>query len=344
MTPDQTIDTLLRASEQGAETRFEAWVAVLRELLGGELERVENELPDHLGESIYPLVETGRHLLKAGGKRIRPILTLLGARIVGKSGAHARALASAGELVHLSTLLHDDVIDDADVRRGSPTPRVVWSNTASVLGGDYALTRALELVGSAPRREPLDEAIVTLRLLVEGEILQLGHRGRATMTLEDYDALIDRKTASLFRWCCRAGAWLGDDEAVVESLGTYGHHLGLCFQIVDDILDFSGDANGFGKQLLTDVNDGKLTLPVLIAMDRDADLRAHVVAAAEGSNGVDLAELVPRALEATGALKAARAVGLEHAEAACAALESLPDSPWRQALDSIATALAHRVR
>ena len=344
MTPDQTIDTLRRASEQGAETRFEAWVAVLRELLGGELERVEDELPTHLGESIYPLVETGRHLLAAGGKRIRPILTLLGARIVGAPGAHARALACAGELVHLSTLLHDDVIDDADVRRGSPTPRVVWSNTASVLGGDYALTRALELVGSAPRREPLDEAIVTLRLLVEGEILQLGHRGRATMTLRDYEELIDRKTASLFRWCCRAGAWLGDDESVVEALGVYGHHLGLCFQIVDDILDFNGDDDRFGKQLLTDVNDGKLTLPVLIAMDRDASLRDHVVAAAAGSNGTDLAELVPTVLRETGALDAARAVGLEHAEAAKSALDGIEDSPWRHALDTIATALAHRVR
>jgi octaprenyl-diphosphate synthase len=339
---DHATRTLRAAADKGVPAEFDAHVERLRALLGDELETIEAELPDHLQTSIYPLVETGRHLLASGGKRIRPILTLLCAHAVGHPGVEARKLAAAGELVHLATLLHDDVIDDADLRRGQPTPRVVWSNTASVLGGDYALTRALDLVGSVDVDAPLREAIRTLRSLVEGEILQLSHRGRAATTVADYVELAERKTASLFRWCCRAGAHLGGDPHQIDAFGEYGAALGLGFQVVDDILDYSDSAETTGKEPLADLREGKPTLPLLVAMDRSASFRDDVAHAFETGTALQ-GQRVFRALHETGALDHTREVARGHATSAITHLHRVPASAYRDALERIAGSLAARV-
>jgi len=291
-------------------------------------------------------VETGTHLLSAGGKRIRPILTLLSAAAVGAGGEDARRLACAGELVHLATLLHDDVIDNADTRRGQSTPRVVWSNTASVLGGDYALTRALDLVSLVPTMAPLREAVATLRSLVEGEIVQLSYRGTVRMTVSAYQDLIELKTASLFRWCCRAGGHLGGDPSVVTALGTYGTEIGACFQIVDDILDFNANEEAFGKALLTDLADGKLTLPVLLAMESDPSLREALDALVADPDArlQRIAPVVLTALRETGALTRARERAQGHAAAAIEAVRAVDASPYRSALETIAGQLSARAR
>lgn len=349
MRPEQVIATLTTAADRGEDVDFERHMRALRDLLGDELVAVERDLPAHLDGSVLPLVETGRHLLSAGGKRIRPILTLLFAGAADRLGDHARALACAGELVHLATLLHDDVIDGADLRRGQPTPRVVWSNTASVLGGDYALTRALDLVSSAPPSEPLREAIETLRLLVEGEVLQLDHRGATTLDTRGYHEIIERKTASLFRWCCRAGAHLGGDPDMIDIASTYGWSLGICFQVVDDVLDFSAATEDLGKAPFTDLRDGKLTLPLLLAFDARPELRDRVAVLVDGAAGAashghaDAERDLLDALVSTGALDRARAIAADHARRAHDAAQQLPASPWREAMVAIATALASRV-
>lgn len=331
------IETLDAAAHQGEPTEFELHATALRDLLGTELESVETELPTYLEGSFSPLPETGQHLLRAGGKRIRPMLTLLAASIVGRPGAVARKLACAGELVHLATLLHDDVIDDAERRRGEPTPRVVWSNTASVLGGDYALTRALDLVSAAPTTAPLLEAVNTLRLLVEGEILQLGFRDRTDLDVDSYYQIVDRKTASLFQWCCRAGAHLGDDPNITEALGVFGHAVGRCFQIVDDVIDFAGAADS-GKDPLADLREGKLTLPLLYALENNQTLAALL------AEPGDHAEEIRRVVVQSGALQRARDAAIEQATRATNALERVPPGRERDALSRIALALAARAR
>jgi octaprenyl-diphosphate synthase len=331
------IETLDAAAHQGEPTEFEAHATALRDLLGAELESVELELPTYLEGSLSPLPETGQHLLRAGGKRIRPMLTLLAASIVGHSGPVARKLACAGELVHLATLLHDDVIDDADRRRGEPTPRVVWSNTASVLGGDYALTRALDLVSSAPTTAPLLEAVETLRLLVEGEILQLRFRDRTDLDVDSYYQIVDRKTASLFAWCCRAGAHLGDDPTITEALGTFGHAVGRCFQIIDDIIDFTDGADS-GKDPLADLREGKLTLPLLYALEMNPKLAPLL------AEPGDHAEQIRHIVVDSGALQRARSAAIGEATRATDALEIIRPCRERDALARIALALAARAR
>jgi octaprenyl-diphosphate synthase len=346
LNPAPTVATLQNAAAMGRDNRaFEMHVDALRTFLGGDLDWVESELPSTLAGSLEPLVATGVHLLEAGGKRVRPILTLLCAGAVGVSGPAVRKLACAGELVHLATLLHDDVIDDADTRRNRPTPRVVWSNTASVLGGDYALTRALDLVAEVGNTHPLMEAVQTLRELVEGEVLQLEHRGRLTLTLDAYNDIIYRKTASLFRWCCRSGAWLGDAEHV-ETLGRFGVSLGLCFQVVDDVLDVSASETDTGKAQFTDLRDGKLTLPLLLALESEPDARRLLVDAV-GNAATDperIAAIVLPLLARTDALARARQQALAHADDALTALASLPDGAHVVALRGIAQALANRMR
>ncbi len=337
MNTNLAIDTLRAAALNADDGGLDAHVAALRALLGGEIEAIESELPRILDGSVAPLPDAGQHLLAAGGKRVRPMLTLLVARALGIDAAAARRLACAGELVHLATLLHDDVIDDADVRRGRSTPRRIWGNSASVLSGDYALTRALDLVADVDSPAPLREAIDTLRKLVEGEVLQLGLREGARTGREGYFAVIDRKTASLFAWCCRAPAHLAAG-APVDAYGDFGFALGRCFQIVDDVLDFDA-GGGTGKGALADLREGKLTLPVLIALERDEAL-------ARGLRGdlAQQADAIEASVHRTHALQAAREVARREAAAAVAALQNTVPGPERDALAGIADALAARVR
>lgn len=353
MSPDLALQTLRHSADLGQAPSLDAHVEALREFLGGQLESVESELPQALGQSIAPLVETGVHLIRAGGKRIRPILTLLSAGCVGVSGPEVRRLACAGELVHLASLLHDDVVDNADLRRGVDTPRIIWSNTASVLGGDYALTRALEMVGSLAQREPLMEAVTTLRELVEGEVIQLQHRGTGTLTMADYQAIIDRKTASLFRWCCRAGVWLSNDTQYAAPLGEFGFSLGACFQIVDDVLDVTAAMEDSGKEPFTDLFDGKLTLPVLLALEALPQFRAPLITVFTALRANDptaheqaaafIQAFVPN-LHTCGALQRARAMAVASAQTAIDALYAVPPSEHRDALETIAASLAQRMR
>ncbi|TVR02939.1 MAG: polyprenyl synthetase family protein [Deltaproteobacteria bacterium] len=347
MNVHQVLTTLENAQERGVDAGVDAHLARLRSLLGDDLQRVEEDLPRYLESTVYPLAETGQHLVAAGGKRIRPALVLLGALVTGQRGEGVRRLAIAGELVHIATLLHDDVIDDAPLRRNAPTPRVVWSNTASVLGGDYALTRALDLVDSVDRPEPLREAIATLRALVEGEILQVGLRTRERVLTRDYFDVAERKTASLFRWCCRAGAHLSGDTRAVDALGDYGANLGICFQIVDDVLDFEARPDALGKALLADLAEGKPTLPVLLALEEAPELQKafddlRQRAAHDGASDEDITRFVGD-LKRTRALQHARRLGTERARSAVDALTPLPESEARDALVRIATSLAARV-
>jgi len=343
-----SIEALERAAERGSSGRIREDVSSLTAFLAGELDEVAAALPETLPLTVHPLAETGRHLIAAGGKRLRPMLVLLSAHLAGTRGEEAIKLACSGELVHLATLLHDDVVDEGTVRRGRPAPRMVWSNTASVLGGDYALTRALDLVASVPSKAPLMEAISTLRLLVEGEMLQLQHRHTPEPTEAAYLEVAERKTASLFVWCCRAPVHLTDNPALLEAMTTFGRSLGICFQMVDDILDLEADEATLGKQLLLDLAGGKATLPVILGMERDPSLRqawlrlAERQAASEESG--EGAFAFAKAVRASGGIEAARERARAEASVARGALLSLPESEARAHLLTMTDGLVSRIR
>ena len=288
-----------------------------------------------------------RHLLADRGKRVRPFLCMLAARLRGPASRHqaARALAQAGELVHSSTLLHDDVIDLGEQRRGRPAARVLYGNGASVLGGDLLLVEALALVEGAGVPGAFVPLLDVLRSMVNAEALQLELRGRTDVSIDDYFRVCLGKTAALFEWVLEAGARAGGaNPPQVAALGRYGRELGVAFQLVDDLLDLTGDSHAVGKSVLQDIRQGTITYPTIAALREEPELAARVLAAADGGPTAGLGADLLAAMARHGGLTDARRQVTLHTERARAALETLPDSAARQAFDSFVTELADRSR
>jgi octaprenyl-diphosphate synthase len=333
-----------REGDGGLEQRL----AELRSFMSGDLEDVERALAD-LDVRPTPLHKSASHLLESAGKRLRPMCVALAARVGDGFGPIARDYAVAVELVHNATLLHDDVVDLGDVRRGVPTSRMLYGNASSIFAGDFLLVEALLRVRRGGDLVVLDRALAVLGEMLEAESLQLAKRGTADATMHDYLRVARGKTASLFRWAMFSGARAGGlPVAACAVLERYGEDLGIAFQVVDDVLDASGDENTTGKSVLSDLREGKATYPLLLAMERDREVRAAVNAAGKG-DGVDLdpeiAARVARGLRETGALDDARAYARMLAHRAAASLGEIGrDGPAIRALVGIAASLPERKR
>jgi heptaprenyl diphosphate synthase len=304
--------------------------------LAPDMERIENLLMTSAKDSLHPLVsEASTHLIKAGGKRVRPALVMLASR-AGESGREATDLAAAAiELVHLATLYHDDVIDESETRRGVPTVHSKWGIEVAVLAGDFLFARGCALGAEAGGEVPriLAHAIAEV---CEGQIVETANLGDPDRPVDDYTETIRRKTAALFRAACELGAATSGASAEHRAaLKGYGERLGLAFQIVDDVLDLVGDPDVTGKVPGTDLKEGVFTLPVLIACERDRSFADRLRAGDR-----DIATVLPR-LEALGALTASFEMASELAEDAARMLEALPESEWRTTLEEmLATVLA----
>ncbi len=306
---------------------------------------LEEQLTRATHDAEEQLKSAARHLVSAGGKRIRPMVTLLANGSCGGDMRTAVPFAVAAELTHSATLLHDDVIDDGPVRRGQPASRVVWGNAVSVLSGDWLLTRALEIVSGEPSRDAaLPPLLATMRRLVEGEVLQLSLRGSFAATEHQYLAVVVGKTASLFGWAAAAGAWAaGATGRIPEALVQFGEGIGIAFQLVDDALDYAADPALLGKRLGTDLVEGKATLPLIRACEAKPALRDRLRALVEGdADGDDVAGEVIEVVKQVGGVDAARALAREHTRAALAALRQIPDGAHRRALNEAAVSLTER--
>jgi len=312
--------------------------------LEGPLATVRRQVELLATEGPRPAAAVSRHLLGGGGKAVRPLLTLLCAQAVGGDAGQALSCATAAELIHDATLLHDDVIDDGTERRGCPAARVIWGNTVSVLSGDLLFVAALRAAGEGPpgvQAELLD-AVGTM---VEGEVIQFRHRGRADLDRATYEQIVLGKTAALFRWCGRAGARAGGGtSAQVDALGRYGRHVGVAFQIRDDVLDLTGDAATLGKAIGADLAEGKLTLPVLLALEAQPELAAQLASLGGGAQPSDRAATmaVVAALRETGAIVAAQERVRRELQAALGALQSLEPSPALMALSAVTEVIGSR--
>jgi len=331
------------ATPERAGERVAARLADVHELLGNDMQWVERELARATREGVSPAIESASHLLRAGGKRVRPLALLLSATCFGSVDAAVRELAVAAELVHLATLLHDDVVDDGQERRGEPTSRRIWGNAVSVLAGDLLLTHALERTNLAAPGETLAEMFATLRRLVDGEVIQLRGRTKLDAREATYFRIVEDKTASLFVWATRAGARAaGASAADVAAMGDFGSHLGVAFQLVDDVLDYAGDAAATGKALFADLHEGKLTLPLIRTLDARPDLLRAVEAVRAGDDeaGAEVVDAVRR----SGACDSVRDLAHRETSAAVAALDAVPASRARQILARIASDLADRLQ
>ncbi len=300
---------------------------------------------DGLDPRETPVRQSVRHLLLRPGKRLRPLCVALAAKVGGDFGPAAQKFALAIELVHAATLLHDDVVDVGDLRRGVPTARVVYGNAASIYGGDWLLVEALRLIQSAKVPGVLERMLTVLSEMLDAESLQLANRGVVDVSLASYLRVVQGKTASLFRWALFAGGRAAElPEETCLALERYGDRVGVAFQIIDDVLDLYGDASQASKSLFRDLSEGKMTYPLLCAIDKDPTLAPvirHVSGLDAGQDDALLADVARRVRE-TGAFERSLAFARSLAAEAIAELERVPACTAREALASFALETVER--
>lgn len=280
-----------------------------------------------------------RYLIEAGGKRLRPMLTLAAAKVLGTANGNQIKYAAAIEFMHNATLLHDDVVDESDMRRGKPAARMIWGNQASVLVGDFLLGQAFMMMVEAGSLEALDVLSRAAAVIAEGEVLQLSKIGDVSATEKDYSDIIGAKTAKLFEAATEVGGMAGGaDESTRKSLARYGFELGLAFQLVDDVLDYGVDGDALGKNVGDDLREGKMTLPIILALNSATQDDCKIIKSVLGkddANETDVGSvrdiLVKHKLLAKTLSRAE-----QHAQNAQAALAGLPETAERQALIDVA--------
>jgi octaprenyl-diphosphate synthase len=313
-------------------------LAGLARLVERDMAAVEDELLAAIappGRTERAVAHGGAHLVAAGGKRLRPTCVVLAARLGGAASEAAVQLAVSVELVHSATLLHDDVVDLGDTRRGLPTARSLYGNAVSIFAGDWLLVEALRRVRRHAPPDVLAKLLDAIEEMIFAESLQLENRGSLVLDETVWRRVAEGKTASLFAWAMLAGARAAElGERETEALARFGLHLGTAFQAVDDVLDFDGDPMATGKTLFADLREGKTTYPLILAARRDPDLAARLArGAAEGDAA--FAREILEGLRRTGALAEARAFAADQAERAAEALSVVRAGPARDALYTV---------
>jgi octaprenyl-diphosphate synthase len=315
----------------------------LKSLIAADMAEVDRVLRESLDSDVALIRQVAEHIIGGGGKRLRPALLLLSAGACGYKGNRHHTLAAVVEMIHTATLLHDDVVDESKLRRGHATANTTFGNSASVLVGDFLYSRAFQqMVGQGSLRV-LEILSSATNVIAQGEVLQLINSGDPELDEDAYLGVIRRKTAKLFEAAAELGAVVGDAPPALESaLARYGLHLGTAFQLVDDVLDYSGDLEAIGKNLGDDLAEGKMTLPLIrgraVGTPEDAAL---IRAAITGGRLTEFAPVVG-VLNRTGALDYTRSCAERESAAATAAIEALPDSPYRKSLLELAAFAARR--
>jgi octaprenyl-diphosphate synthase len=313
--------------------------------IAGDLQRVDAIIRERLASEVVLINQIGAHIVSAGGKRLRPALVLLAARALGCRTDQPALLAAVVEFIHTATLLHDDVVDHADRRRGRQTANAVWGNAGAVLSGDFLYSRSFQMMVDVSRMAVMRLMADTTNAIAEGEVLQLMNAGDPDVTEARYLRVIELKTARLFQAAAQLGAIAADaDEAAQQRLARYGHELGMAFQIEDDLLDYQASPEETGKNLGTDLAEGKPTLPLIHALKNGSKQQAELIRTALRDGRIDQLAEVLAAVESTGGLAYSSALAARHGEAAIAALGGLPDSPCKDALAGIARFATQRTR
>jgi octaprenyl-diphosphate synthase len=316
-------------------------------LLADDLKRVEKVIGTDTICSVEAVTAISHHLQKSGGKRLRPALLLLSSGACGYQGDAAVRLGAVVEIIHTATLVHDDVIDKADTRRGNPSINQRWGNQTSVLAGDWLYMQAFNLALRERNFAILDLLIELTQMMVEGELMQLEWIGNLDVTEDEHLSLVHRKTAYLFSVCARLGAILaGADSKQEQRLGDYGWNLGMAFQLVDDLLDFTASERVLGKPVGSDLREGKVTLPLILALKQcKPDERATIqrVVDDKAYDRTPLAAVLAL-LHKYGTIQRVRARALDYIDTSVSQLSALPDSNYKRSLYSVTEWVVDRDR
>ena len=315
----------------------------IKDSVATEFARVDEVIVELLQSDVEMVENIGHYIIKAGGKRMRPLLVLLSAKALGGiEDAHIR-FAAVVEFIHTATLLHDDVVDLSTLRRGMPTANAAFGNAPSVLVGDFIYTRAFQLMVGLANLPLLAHMAETTNTIAAGEVMQLVHAGDPDTQAEQYQEIIRRKTAALFAAACHGAALLHNAEAAqADALHDYGMHLGIAFQLADDLLDYAGDPGETGKNVGDDLNEGKITLPLLHAMKVGNDEEKRFVAdTLRNKNGDAFADIMS-VVYRTGGIDATRKAAVAHQQQAIDALDILGDNDAVLALRTMASQAVER--
>jgi octaprenyl-diphosphate synthase len=312
-------------------------------LIGMDMLSVDGLINNRLSSGVPLVGQVAEHIILAGGKRLRPVLLLLMAGALGYKGTDHHKLAAVIEFIHTATLLHDDVVDDSNLRRGLPTANAIFGNPASVLVGDFLYSRAFQMMVECQNLRILDIVAEATNVIAEGEVMQLMNMHDASLDVDAYLRVIRSKTAKLFEASTRLPAVLTQSSAAVETAcAQYGQALGTAFQVIDDVLDYDGDAALMGKNLGDDLREGKATLPLIVAMQRGNPAQCALVKRAIEQGEVDALADIVQIVRETGAMQATREAASSEAQLAINSLRVLPDSLYKEALSDVASQLLDR--
>ncbi|HSH28409.1 MAG TPA: octaprenyl diphosphate synthase [Thiohalobacter sp.] len=309
----------------------------IRQLSTRDMSEVDKVIQERLRSDVLLINQLGLYIINSGGKRLRPLLVLLAARACGYSGPHHVPLAAIIEFIHTATLLHDDVVDASNLRRGRDTANAIWGNEAAVLVGDFLYSRAFEMMVEVSSMRIMEIMAQTTNTIAEGEVMQLLNCHDPDTTEARYLEVIRSKTAKLFEAAARVGAVLGGQPPEIEAaMADYGMHLGTAFQLIDDVLDYSSDSTETGKNIGDDLAEGKPTLPLIHVMREGTPEQVELIRAAIEQGGRDNITAVQAAIESTGAIAYTAQSAREAADQAAQALEGLPTSQYKDALYALA--------
>lgn len=309
----------------------------IRSLITSDMESVNSLIKKALCSEVELIGQLGHYIINSGGKRLRPVLALLSAKASGYQGEQHIHVAAIVEFIHTATLLHDDVVDASELRRGQETANAIWGNEASVLVGDFVYSRAFEMMVEINNMRVMEVLAHATNTIAEGEVMQLLNCHNADITSESYLNVIHSKTAKLFEAGCQLGAILaGTTESQEKAMASYGMHLGTAFQLIDDVLDYSTSTEEIGKNIGDDLAEGKPTLPLIYAMANGTEEQTATIRHAIEQGGREHIQAVTEAIISTGAIKYTEQLAKEEASKAQQALSEFPDSAYVSALQALA--------
>lgn len=307
------------------------------------MREVDRVIAQRLASGVPLVGQISQYIIAAGGKRLRPAMLLLVAGALGYRGAQRFTMAAVVEFIHTATLLHDDVVDESTLRRGRATANEIFGNPASVLVGDFLYSRAFQMMVETKEMRIMEILANATNVIAEGEVMQLMNMHDASLDEAGYLHVIRSKTAKLFEASARLAAVLAGSNAVIEeACATYGQALGTAFQIIDDVLDYDGDATEMGKNLGDDLREGKATLPLIAAMQRGTEAQARTVREGIENGSTEQLDTIADIVRKTGALDVARDAAATEAQRAIAALEQLPANEYTTSLHQLAAQLLAR--
>ena len=313
------------------------YIDSVRQLLADDLEAVNTLIHSSLHSDVALINQLSNYIVNSGGKRLRPMLVLLAANACACKGTRHINLAAVIEFIHTATLLHDDVVDASQLRRGNITANALWGNEASILVGDFLYSRAFEMMVAADDMRIMEIMSHTTNTIAEGEVLQLLNCHDAETTESSYMDVVNRKTARLFEAAAQIGAVLSQQPEQIETaLASYGLHLGVAFQLIDDVLDYSASPEDTGKNVGDDLAEGKPTLPLIHAIHRGTPGQAKLIRKAIENGGHDNMQAVCAIIESTGGIPYTAQAAQREADLAIKALKPLPESAYKEALYGLA--------